>query len=360
MERKNIRFALVAALVGACGTDHETVTPTVGPITESVYASGVVKAAGQYQVFPTVTGTVLELLVSEGDTVKAGTPLLRIDDRSAGALSRSSAAQVRLLERNASEEGPVLAQLREAVEQAGDRFKLDSANFERQKALWAQGIGSRSEFEQRELAFTTSKASLNRAVKSLQETRDRLRTDLEVARNNSVINSAGNEDRTPRSLIDGVVYDLMVEPGELASPQRPVAVVGSATDLFLELEVDEKDIALMQVGQNVSVTLELYEHAFDATVTRIIPLMDPRSRTFTVEARFKEAPPKLFPNITAEANILLRMKEDALTIPAGYLVDETHVLTGKDERRAVRTGLRDLERVEIIEGVDSSTVLYKP
>ena len=73
----------------------------------------------------------------------------------------------------------------------------------------------------------------------MQETRDRLRTELEVARNNALISTAGSDDRTPRSLIEGIVYDLMVEPGELATPQKPVAVVGSASDLYLELEVDD-------------------------------------------------------------------------------------------------------------------------
>lgn len=346
-------------MLASCGDDRETTTPTVGPITESVYASGVVKAAGQYQVYPAVTGQVVALLVEEGDTVKAGTPLLRIDDRSTSANARSASAQMRLLEQNASENGPVLAQLRESLAQARDRLTVDSANYERQKALWAQQIGSKSELEQRELAYNTSKAAVTRATKALAETRERLRTELEVARNNVSISTAGNDDRAPASLIDGIVYDLMVEPGELATPQKPVAVLGSATDLYLELEVDEKDIARVQVGQGVAVTLELYENAFDATITRIIPLMDPRSRTFTVEARFKEPPPKLFPNITAEANIILRTVDDALTIPASFL-DGDHVLTGEEERTLVRTGVRDLERVEILDGIDSTTVLYKP
>lgn len=347
-------------LLASCGSDRETTTPMVGPITESVYASGVVKAAGQYQVFPTVTGQVTALLVKEGDTVKAGTPLLRIDDRSTSASARSASAQVRLLEQNASENGPVLAQLRESLSQARERYTVDSANYERQKTLWAQQIGSKSELEQRELAYSTSKAAVTKASKALAETRDRLRTELEVARNNAAISTAGNEDRTPVSLIDGIVYDLLVETGELATPQKPIAVVGSATDLYLELEVDEKDIARVQAGQRVAVTLELYDEAFEARVTRIIPLMDPRSRTFTVEARFTTAPPRLFPNITAEANIMLQQKQRAITIPAGYLVDGKHVLVGEDESREVRIGLRDMERVEVLEGIDSTTVLYKP
>jgi multidrug efflux pump subunit AcrA (membrane-fusion protein) len=354
---------IVTMMVGlfiSCGSDLPTTLPTVGPITESVYASGVVKAAGQYQVYPVVTGQVMALLVREGDTVKAGTPLLHIDDRTSSAGQRSTAAQVRLLEQNASDGGPVLAQLREAVAQARERFAVDSANYARQQALWEQRIGSKSELEQRELAYTNSRSAVTRAKKALAETRDRLRTELEVARNNAAINTAGNTDRTPVSLIDGVVYDLLVEPGELASPQKPVAVIGSGSDLYLELEVDERDIARVQVGLEVAVTVELYPEALAATVTRIVPLMDARTRTFTVEARFNDRPPRLYPNITAEANIILERKQRALTIPASYVLEGDSVLTAPDARTPVRLGLRDLERVEVLSGIDSTTVLYRP
>lgn len=347
--------------IAACGKRPETTRPTLGPITESVYANGTVKADGQYMVYPVATGTVTMLLVKAGDTVKAGQPLLRIDDRASGLAARSAYAQLNALELNAREDGPVLAQLKEALEQAGDRFRLDSANYARQRALWAQQIGSRAELDQRELAFTTSKAGLARASKSLEETRNRLRSELDVARNNAALNSAGNDDRTPKSLIDGVVYDLLVEPGELATPQKPIAVVGSATGLYLELEVDEYDIRLVKPGQQAFITLDSYDGtAFESAVTRIIPLMDPRSRTFKVEARFKKTPPQLYPNLTAEANIVLRTKENALTIPAAYLLPGDYVLTGPDQRVQVRTGARDLEKVEVLEGITADTELVKP
>ncbi|MCB9165170.1 MAG: efflux RND transporter periplasmic adaptor subunit [Flavobacteriales bacterium] len=359
--KRSIPCAILCLLMLAgCGGDGETTKPAIGPITESVYASGVVKAAGQYQVYPVATGQVTEVFVREGDTVKAGAPLIRIDDRSTTASARSASAQVRLLEESASENGPVLVQLQGTLEQAQDRFAVDSANYERQKALWSQQVGSKVELEQRELAYRTSKAAVVRAAKAIKETRDRLRTELAVARNNAAISAAGNDDRTPSSLIDGVVYDLLVEPGELATPQKPVAVLGSADDLYLELEVDEKDIAHIQVGQEVTVTLELYEETFRAAVTRIIPLMDPRSRTFTVEARFAERPPRLYPNITAEASIVLQRKDRTMTIPASYLVDGSKVLLDGERKQEVRIGLRDLERVEVLEGIDSTTVIHKP
>jgi HlyD family secretion protein len=79
-----------------------------------------------------------------------------------------------------------------------------------------------------------------------------------------------------------------------------------------------------------------------------------------VEARFNDRPPRLYPNITAEANIILERKQRALTIPASYVLEGDSVLTAPDVRIAVRLGLRDLERVEVLSGIDSTTVLYRP
>ncbi|MBK7241347.1 MAG: biotin/lipoyl-binding protein [Flavobacteriales bacterium] len=231
------RALIVLSLVyfTGCKEDIDTITPTIGTITESVYASGVVKAAGQYQVIPTANGTLLALLVQEGDTVKAGQPLMRIDDRTSSLATNNAFAQLRNLERNVRDDGPVLGQLKTAMDQARDKLAVDSANYMRQKALWEKEIGSRSEFDQRELAYNSSRSAYQRTQKAIMETRDKLRTELEIARNTVAINTAGNDDRTPRSLIDGIVYDIMIEPGELATTQKPVAVIGSATDLYLEL-----------------------------------------------------------------------------------------------------------------------------
>jgi HlyD family secretion protein len=361
MRRTLLSTALLVSLLIGCTEDRETTTPTVSAITESVYASGIVKAEGQYQVVPAVNGTVAALLVREGDTVKVGQPILRIDDRTSAAAARSADAQLRLLEQNVSDNGPVLTQLREAVTQARDKYTLDSTNYARQQALWEQRIGSKGDLDQRELAFTTSKAAYTRARKALEENRNRLRTELDVARNNAAISGAGNDDRTPRSLIDGIVYDLMIEPGELATTQRAIAVIGSATDLYLELEVDEYDITRVEVGQEAFITLDSYsDQTFRASVTRIVPLMDERSRTFRIQASFIERPPKLYPNLTAEASIVLQKKEGVITIPASYVIDGAFVLTGPEERTPVKLGIRDMERVEVLEGIDATTTLYKP
>ena len=154
-------FTLLSALfvISGCKPDAETVMPTLGTITESAYASGVVKAEGQYLVYPVVNGRVVSIVVQEGDTVDPGQVLLHIDDRTSSLNTNTAYAQLRLLEQNVREDGPVLSQLRSVVEQGRERLNVDSTNYARQQALWAQQIGSRNDLDQRELAYTTSRTN---------------------------------------------------------------------------------------------------------------------------------------------------------------------------------------------------------
>ena len=68
----------------------------------------------------------------------------------------------------------------------------------------------------------------------------------------------------------------------------------------------------------------------------------------------------LYPFLTAEANIVIQTKKDALTIPRQYLVDESFVLLENSEKRAVVTGLKDYEKVEIISGLSAGEYIIKP
>jgi multidrug efflux pump subunit AcrA (membrane-fusion protein) len=100
--------------------------------------------------------------------------------------------------------------------------------------------------------------------------------------------------------------------------------------------------------------------AFEGTITKIDPIMNDRTRSVTIEALFTEQPPLLLPNLTAEANILISEKEKALTIPRNYLVDETFVLLKNGEKRKVTTGLKDYQRVEVINGLSANEIIKKP
>jgi multidrug efflux pump subunit AcrA (membrane-fusion protein) len=111
----------------------------------------------------------------------------------------------------------------------------------------------------------------------------------------------------------------------------------------------------------VILTLDSYKNqSFEAKVTKISEIMNERSKTFVVEAKFTKAPPKLFPNITFEANILLSKKENAVLIPRNYLKQDSIVTLASGEERVVKVGLKDFQKAEILSGLKATEEIVKP
>ena len=332
-----------------------------GPIISAVYASGVVLSKEQYAASAVVNGILAEVYVQAGDQVKVGDPLFRIDDRTARSGVSAAGSQYELARRNASGNSPILAERRAALDLARDRMRQDSLLLARQRALWDQNIGSKLDLEQRELAYTSSSTAFANARAALDATENELQNALVTARSNFENQVAMRDDRLIRSEIDGTVYAVNIEPGELVTPQQKLAVLGSSDRFEMELQVDEMDIARVKPGQEVAVTLDSYpDEVFTGKITRVDPLMDQRSRTFTVLADLTKAPPQLYPNLTVEANIVIERKDSALTIPAAYLVEGNQVMVAEDELRPVKIGLRDLQKVEVLEGIDEGTEILRP
>ena len=167
-------------------------------------------------------------------------------------------------------------------------------------------------------------------------------------------------DFTVTSKIDGKVYALYKEPGEIVSTMEPLASVGSAKDFIIEMLVDEVDIVKLGLGQKALITLDAYGVAvFEAEISKIYPRKDERSQTFTVEANFQNPPEKLYPGLAGEGNIIIDQKEDALTIPKVYLINGNQVET-EEGPVFVKIGLQNLDQVEILEGIDANTIILKP
>ncbi|MBK9289708.1 MAG: hypothetical protein IPN38_19100 [Flavobacteriales bacterium] len=110
--------------------------------------------------------------------------------------------------------------------------------------------------------------------------------------------------------MDGIVYDLMIEPGELATTQRALAVSTVPPTSTWNSRVVEYDIHRVELGQGEALhhAGQLRRTDLPASVTRIVPLMDDRSRTFKVHSPVHRAPAQLSPNLTAEASVVLRTK----------------------------------------------------
>jgi RND family efflux transporter MFP subunit len=178
---------------------------------------------------------------------------------------------------------------------------------------------------------------------------------------NLKISQKSQSDFSVRSEFSGQLFDVLVKEGTLITTQTPLAIIGQADTFLLELEVDENDMVRVAVGQKVVVTMDSYkEQVFEATIDKIYPIMDERSRTFKIEAHFVKPPQKLYPNLTAEANIIIQTKKKVLTIPKSYLLPGDSVYVEKDKKRHVIIGLNDYQKVEIVSGLQAGETLYQP
>ncbi|GAB3203418.1 multidrug efflux pump subunit AcrA (membrane-fusion protein) [Pontibacter aydingkolensis] len=352
-------IALVLFILASCSGKQEKIQPTVEDITESVYASGVVKSRNQYQVFPTVSGVVQQIMVTEGDIVKKGEPLMKLDNEVARLSTENSriSAEYNRVSANAEK----LKEAQEAIDLARSKKETDSLLLARQRNLWASQIGTKVELEQRELSYKNSLTAYKSAILRYNDLKKQLNFAARQSQKNLQISEAMSGDYTIKSETNGKVYSVLKEQGELVSPQTPVAVMGDADEFILELQVDEYDIARVKPGQKVLLNLDSYKgQIFEGKVYKVNPAMNERTRSFTVEASFVTNPPALYPNLTTEANIIIQTKKDALTIPREYLVDGAYVMTEGKEKVAVKTGLKDYQKVEIMDGLSKDDVLLKP
>lgn len=352
-------LTLILLLLVACAGKQEKTQPTVEDISESVYASGVVKSKEQYQVFPTVSGIVQKILVTEGDVVKQGEPLFKLDNEAARLGTENARIAAEYARVGANQEK--LKELEETIELARSKKQNDSLLLVRQRNLWANQIGTRVELEQRELNYENSLTAYKSAVLRYKDLKKQLELAAKQSQKNLQISETRANDYTIRSETDGKVYSVLIEQGELVTPQTPMAIMGDADEFILELQVDEYDISRIKPGQKVLLNLDSYKgQVFEGEVYKVNPAMNQRTRSFTVEAKFNTSPPALFPNLTTEANIIIQTKKDALIIPREYLIDGAYVMTEEKEKVPVKTGLKDYQKVEILDGITKDDVLLKP
>lgn len=344
----------------SCDGPEESIFPQISSLTESVYASATIQPDSLYKVYAAVGGILERNLVEEGDLVQLGTPLLQIINNAPKLNTENAKLSLRLAEKNYSGSAALLKDLEDQIQAATLNFRNDSINFFRQKRLWEQQIGSKVEFDNRKLAYQLSQNNRNLLEIRYARSKNELQTQVQQARNNYESARINNKDFTVSSKINGKVYALFKEPGEVVSTMEPLAAVGSASVFVIELLVDEVDIVKLALGQMALITLDAYPlEVFTATVKKIYPRKDERSQTFTIEAVFISPPKTLYPGLAGEGNILIGKKENALTIPKTYLIGGNKVRT-RNGVVEITLGLQSLDRVEILAGINENTEILKP
>lgn len=354
-------LSVVLFLISCSPKNNESLKPQVGSITESVYAAGTVKAENQYTVFASVSGVLQKIMAGPGQTIRQDQALFLLDSEKEALQTENAQLAYQLSQENNRYIQDKLAEMELRVQDAKDKLTVEQSVYNRNKNIKAYNVISEVAYEKVELAYKNAKNNYEAAVKQLAQLKAQLKNEQRKNNINLQFSQKNQGDFTVKSAVNGELFDVLVKEGALINPQTPMAVIGQKGNYVLELEVDENDMARIDLGQNVLVTLDSYKgQVFSAKVDKIYPIMDLRSRTFKIEAHFVKNPPKLYPNLTAEANIVIHEKKNTLTIPKSYLINDTYVLLENNEKRKVNTGISDYYQVEITAGLSADDVIYKP
>jgi membrane fusion protein (multidrug efflux system) len=264
-----------------------------------------IEAHEEAEVVAKVGGEIRQIYVEEGDMVKAGQVLARLDGDRLRLEMQQSEANLRKLERD---------------------YKRQQELFD--KGLVAKGTAENAKFD----------------LDALQAQYDRARLELSYT-----------EIRAP---IQGVVSARHIKVGNTIEPNTPAFRVTDLDPLIAYVHIPEKEFPKLAPGQTADVLVDaLGGTHFEGKIARISPTVDPQTGTFRAQVEVPDQSRLLKPGMFARVNIVYERRENALQVPRNAILDADAdqsvfvIVNGKAEQRHLSTGLTNNGMVEVVDGL---------
>ncbi len=358
--------------------ETQKVTPIT--LTQKVSATGKIQPELEIKLSSEVSGEIIELPIKEGQMVKKGDLLVRINPDIYQSVVKRSAAS--------------LETVRASLQQADANFKEAQENYNRNKILFDKGVISKSDWDKATSTYEVAKASresarynVQSAMATVTEAQDNLKKTVIYAPTNGTISKLSVE------LGERVVGTMQMTGTEIMR----VANLGS---MEVEVDVNENDIVKVNVGDSVNVEVDAYlKRIFKGTVTNIANTANSTSSVdqvtnFKVKIHIEESSYQdllkdkpagyspFRPGMTATVDILTNTKKDVVAVPISAIMikkkseinpntpkqdadkkqEVVFVLkNGKAELRTVNTGIQDNVNIEILSGISKDeTIITGP
>ncbi|MDO9540764.1 MAG: efflux RND transporter periplasmic adaptor subunit [Kiritimatiellia bacterium] len=166
------------------------------------------------------------------------------------------------------------------------------------------------------------------------------------------------------SPLTGIIGTVYVDKGDSVSPQTPVAFVVNIDNVRVSLDVPEKYLPIMTLGQNADISVDACPgQNFAGKVSEISPIVDLQTRTAPIEIFIPNPGHKLTPGMFARVKLVLEEKKQIKLIPKEAVMGAApdiivYVVDGKIARqRKVKTGIRYGGEVEIEEGLTAGEII---
>lgn len=307
---------------------------TTHDLTSIVSASGEVKPKKNINISAHVPGRITKIGVVEGQEVKAGDFLLKLDS-----------AQY---EANAERDRALIQSYRSQLIQAETRLKREENNYARQKKLYESQLISLEQLESAKVQYDITLAEVQAIRHQIQQAEASLKSSLD------------NLSKTIYSSpIDGIITSLRVEEGEVAvigtmnNPGTVLMTIADLSEMEVEVEVDETDVVGVRLGQKAEVKVDaLPNQTLAGTVTKIgssaikkLTTSQRESRDFQVTITLEDPPRTLRPGLSASADIIIAEKKGVLAVPISALVVQEPERQSSPPKQKTET-----EGVYVVEG----------
>lgn len=302
--------------------------------------AGTIKARRRAQISPEVGGRAIAIPHREGEMVKAGEVLLRLND---SVLQGRLAVSQR--ERQAAE-----AQRQQTCTGA-ERSRRELA---RQRKLAAEGIISTDSLD----AMQSGADAADAACRAAQAGLEQARAGIGLAER-----EAGQT--IIRAPFDGILAKISIELGEYTTPSPPGLPIPPIIDLidpasiYISAPMDEADSARIQPGLPARITIDAYPgRNFPGRVKRLAPYVldrEEQNRTVEIEVDFSQPPAlRLLPGTSADVEVILEARDSVLRVPTPSLLEGNRVLVVRNGRlveRKLEIGLKNWDWTEVRSGL---------
>jgi len=375
---------IIIALICGCGSNipiEEEIEKTVPvkvtfsqmeDLPEYQSFPGKILAMDEVTLTPKMGGIVEEVLVNEGDRVKAGQVIIKLEQKDIiSQLNQAQAAyDAAMAQLSSLENGQMpqqIAQLESAVNQAEANFKNAKENFERMKELLEKGAISQQQFEGVELQFNVAKEQYESAKTQLTLTQEKTAPEsiaaakAQVKQTEAMLEAAKSalDNCLITSPIDGTVGGINAPIGQLASPGVPIATVGNLNSVEIEINVTEDRINGLEVGQEAEVTVDsVGDSVLKGKIISISPFKDPMTQVYPVKILLPNEDGLLKSGMFARVKLMVALHTNAVTISEDAVVSydgKSIVYTVKEglaKANEVITGPASMGKIVIKEGLN--------
>ncbi|NWH06363.1 efflux RND transporter periplasmic adaptor subunit [Desulfobacter latus] len=329
---------------------QKTVVTKAQTLAQTYPAVGTVRPKSETRISAQISAQITDVHVKAGQIITSGTLLITLDSRQAAA--RLKSAREALRGAKASRD-----KARQAIKSAEAAYTNAKQHAARIKSFYASGAATEQEFENAQAGFLQSRAALSMSRESLVAAEAGIQQATETI-TGAKVHLGFSKIIAP---VDGEIIRILVEPGDLALPGKPLAAMRTKGGYRVEAHVREGLINTIKTGSQLQAVIPTPGLSLHAVVEEIIPYADPRTRTFLVKAAIP-AKEGLYSGMYAklmvpEAHRTIITLDKTAIIHAGQLELVMVKMNGTWQRRYITTIPLDDTRVEVLSGLSANETI---